>query len=68
MLRYAIDEHAIVAITDPSGVITFVNEKFFDISQFSRDELVGKAHRVVNSGHHPKFFIDMWSSISNGNT
>lgn len=69
MLRYAIDEHAIVAITNLSGVITFINDKFCDISQYTRDELLGKTHQIVNSGHHPKsFFVKMWETIARGET
>lgn len=66
-LKSAIDEAAIVAITDKSGVITYANKKFCDISQYSVDELIGKTHQIINSNSHPKeFFIEMWKTISSG--
>jgi PAS domain S-box-containing protein len=66
-VRAAIDEHAIVAITDRSGKITYVNEKFCAISKYSRAELIGQDHRIINSGYHPKQFMrDMWMTISAG--
>lgn len=68
-LKSAIDEAAIVAITDKSGIITYVNEKFCVISKYSVDELIGKTHKVINSGFHPKeFFVEMWSTIISGKT
>ena len=65
--NFAINQAAIVATTNVRGQITFVNDKFLEISQYSRDELLGQDHRIINSGYHSTEFIrDLWTTIANG--
>ncbi|WP_226669884.1 EAL domain-containing protein [Metabacillus litoralis] len=68
-IEYAVNEASIVAITDNNGIINYANEKFCEISQYSKTELLGQNHRIINSGYHSKdFFKKMWKTILNGQT
>ena len=67
--KRALDEHAIVSITDVQGRITYANEKFCQISGFSRAELMGQNHRLLKSGQHgPDYYRALWDTITRGRT
>ncbi|MFZ4623662.1 MAG: response regulator [Rhodoferax sp.] len=65
--KFALDQHAIVSITDLAGTITYANQRFCDISGYSAQELLGKNHRIVKSDEHsPALFEDLWHTITQG--
>ncbi len=66
-IKYALDATTIIAITDQTGKIIYVNDKFCTISKYEREDLIGQDHRILNSGYHPKqFFVDMYRTIGSG--
>jgi two-component system, NtrC family, sensor kinase len=66
--KFALDQSAIVSNTNEFGIITYVNDQFCELFQYSREELIGKTHKIVNSGYHsPEFFKQLWSTIHQGN-
>lgn len=65
--KYALDEAALVAITDQKGIISYVNDNFCRVSKYSAEELIGQDHRIINSSYHSKEYIsNLWKTIARG--
>src|SRR3546814_14316590 len=66
-LETALNEHAIVTIANPDGMIVSVNDTFCAVSGYSRAEVIGSSHSMLNSGHHSEaFFEAVWRTIASG--
>ena len=59
-----LDASAIISVADSKGKITYVNQRFTDVSGYSLEEVIGKDHNIVNSGHHSKeFWTEMYKTV-----
>ncbi len=65
--QFALDQHAIVSITDAQGRLIYANDQFFNISQYSQEELLGAEHVIISPEEHGKEFFDsVWRTITDG--
>ncbi len=68
VLLSTLNQQLLYSVTDSKGIIIEVNDNFCGISGYSRDELIGQSHRIINSGEHDrKFWKDVWRTIAQGN-
>ena len=63
----ALDNAVLLSITNPEGIITYANDKFVEVSKYSREELLGENHKMLKSGcHTTSFYQELWRTISSG--
>lgn len=68
-MKYALDKAAVIFITNEKGIVNYVNDKFCELSMYSKEDLIGKTPNLLNSGYHSKdFFKELWNTIKSGNT
>lgn len=68
-LQMMVESHLLVSVTDRAGRIIYANDRFCEVSRYTRDELIGQTHRILKSGHHPAvFYEEMWSTVVSGKT
>jgi PAS domain S-box-containing protein len=66
-LKFALDESVIIAMADVKGKITYVNDKFCEVSRYSREEFLAGDHPIVDPAYHPERFVDgLWRTITRG--
>ncbi len=64
-VNLALDRQYLISKTDKDGKITFVNDRFCHVTKYTKDELIGQTHKLINSGYHSKDFInELWRAIN----
>ncbi|GAB1535308.1 hypothetical protein ADMFC3_09390 [Geovibrio sp. ADMFC3] len=62
-----LDKSSVVTITDEYGVMTYVNDKFCEISGYKREELIGNRHNIIKHSTTPiETFKELWNTITKG--
>lgn len=66
-IELAVNAHSLISFANVQGKIIYVNDLFCNTSKYSREELIGKDHAILNSGYHPKgFFAEMYRTVGKG--
>ncbi len=67
VFKKALEKTVAISVANTDGNIIYVNDKFCKLTGYSKKELIGKNHRIVKSGYHPKtFYEEMWGMITKG--